>query len=128
MGTSWHTRDWPPTEGVPVNFQDDLPGQEITHIRIHHGRNFVLEMWEAIQEVLDQEGDMYETSTVAHRVVGKLRANDPGLLQGWLDQQAEHMVHQFLNSRDRSLRATARAAKTRSVFAGMARQHEGGDT
>lgn len=71
----------------------------------------------------------YESRVVAAHIVEKLRATDQELLTGWLDAQAESLLWQAINDRDRSSRAATRSASSRSVFARDAKAHEdGGET
>lgn len=69
----------------------------------------------------------YVPGVVAHELVEKLRANDPKLLSGWLDFQAENFVREAINHRDRSERSHARYARPRSVFAADAEAAEAGE-
>jgi hypothetical protein len=88
-------------------------------------RDYVSDM----RAVIDREASgEYISGVVAVEIVGKLRANDPDLLGGWLDAQAVTLVHQAVNDRDRSLRARARTTGPRSVFAEAASRHERGDS
>lgn len=87
-------------------------------------RDYIAEM----RALIDKEAaGEYVSGLVAAEVVGKLRANDPDLLAGWLDIQAVSLLHQAINNRDRSRRTAARIAAPRSVFASAAAAHEGGD-
>lgn len=90
-------------------------------------RDYAAEM----REVIDQHtalSEPYVSRTVAREIVEKLSINDPDLLQGWLDAHAEQLIWAAINQRDRSHRAYARVANSRSVFAAAAAQAEGGDT
>ena len=69
----------------------------------------------------------YVSRLIANQVVAKLRATDPDLLTGWLDQQAEQIVWQFINDRDRSIRSHARVQSKPRLFATDAEKAEGGD-
>lgn len=62
----------------------------------------------AMRQVIDQHTSdgTYVSRRAAEEVVAKLRATNPELLTGWLDEQAEHFVWQAINDRDRSTRAT----------------------
>jgi len=87
-------------------------------------RNYVQQM----RDLIDQEAvGEYVSGVVAAEIVGKLKANDPDLLIGWLGAQAIALVHQAINERDRSRRTHARTAAPRSVFSAAAERHERGD-
>jgi hypothetical protein len=73
-------------------------------------------------------GAPYISRVVAEHIVSKLRATDPDLLYGWLDEQAEHIVWQAINDRDRSTRAQAKERARRVLFAGAADDHAAGDS
>lgn len=89
-------------------------------------RDYVGEM----RALIDQETGTgpYVSRQVAAQIMEKLAATDPDLLDGWLHAQAETILWQAINDRDRSLRAHARATSGRSVFAANAEAHEAGDT
>jgi hypothetical protein len=88
-------------------------------------RDFVSEM----RTLIDKEAaGEYVSGIVAAEIVGKLRANDPELLLGWLEAQAVTLIHQVINHRDRSRRTHARTAGPRSVFAAAATEHDGGNS
>lgn len=70
----------------------------------------------------------YVPKTVAKEIVERLKANDPGLLRGWLWAQAAHFVWQMINDRDRSARSTARATEGRRRFRAAADAHDNGNT
>jgi len=88
-------------------------------------RDFAAEM----RALIDAEtaSGSYISRVVAEHVVSKLRATDQELLHGWLDAQAESFVWQFINDRDRSLRARARSTSKSRAFAGDAERHEAGE-
>lgn len=69
----------------------------------------------------------YNSRVAAAEVVAKLRATDPELLAEWLDVQAEEIVHQAINSRDRSARSIARAHAGRVRFRTAAVAAKAGD-
>lgn len=54
---------------------------------------------------------------LAEDVVEKLRANDPGLLAGWLDLHAGDIIGDYVRSRCNSIRARSRTAIPRRAFA-----------
>lgn len=78
-----------------------------------------------MREIIDAEATgSYVPATVAARIVDRLRASDPELLAGWLDQQAVNIVRGAINTRDASQRTSARYSAPRSVFAQEARAAE----
>lgn len=88
-------------------------------------RDFAAEMRRTIDESAGQ-GD-YLPRQLATEIVEKLRANDPELLAGWLDAQAEHFVWQMINDRDRSTRAHARSTSRANAFGDAAKAHKSGN-
>jgi hypothetical protein len=83
-----------------------------------------------MRAVIDAEtGDgPYVSRTVAVQIVEKLTATDVDLLSGWLHFQAEQLLWQAINDRDRSTRAHARATASRSVFRDASAAHDAGDS
>ena len=69
----------------------------------------------------------YVPRIAATEIVAKLRKNDPELLAGWLDEQAEHFVWQAINDRDRSRRSRAVHTGRSSVFREAATAAETGN-
>lgn len=49
--------------------------------------------------------DTYQTRIVAQDIVAELLADDPDLLNGWLQIKAADLLHEVINHRDRSRRA-----------------------
>ena len=88
-------------------------------------RDFAAEMRHVVDEATAQ--GPYVPRQLATEIAEKLRANDPGLLDGWLDAQAEHFVWQMINDRDRSARAHVRATSKRGAFADAAKDHATGN-
>ena len=88
-------------------------------------RNYALEMRAVIDEATGQ--GPYVPRQLATEIVEKLRANDDELLNGWLDEQAEHFVWQAINDRDRSVRAHARVHSRRRAFGIAAEKHQAGE-
>lgn len=78
-------------------------------------RDYAAEM----RSIIDAEtsNEPYVPRIAASNIVAKLRETDPELLHGWLDQQAEHFVWQFINDRDRSMRTYVRHASRPKAFA-----------
>lgn len=83
-----------------------------------------------MRRIIDAETghSAYSSRVVAEHIVEKLRATDPDLLGGWLNTQAETIVWQAINDRDRSLRSHARSAGGRKAFAEAAEAHAAGDS
>lgn len=88
-------------------------------------RDFAAEM----RSIVDAETahGAYVSRAAARDVVEKLSINDPELLDGWLHSQAERLIWQMINDRDRSMRGAART-QGRSVFAEMIEASKDGDT
>lgn len=88
-------------------------------------RDFAAEM----RAVVDAETShgAYVARAAARDVVEKLTINDPELLNGWLHEQAEKLIWQLINDRDRSRRGAART-QGRSVFAELIEASKDGDT
>lgn len=83
-----------------------------------------------MRKVIDEataEGP-YSPPIVAGEIVEKLRANDPELLMGWLDEQADHFVWQAINDRDRSRRAVTVHRAKGKAFGAAAEAHKAGDS
>lgn len=89
-------------------------------------RDYAAEMRAVIDEVTDT--GPYIPAQAAAEVVEKLRANDPGLLAGWLDAQAEYFVRVVINKRDHSRRGVTNHRAKAGVFATAAEAHESGDS
>ncbi len=89
-------------------------------------RDYAAEM----RAVIDSEtgSGPYVSRVVAAQIVEKLSVTDPDLLNGWLHAQAEQLVWQAINDRDRSLRAHARTATGRAAFAVASAAHDCGDS
>lgn len=89
-------------------------------------RDFAAEM----RAVIDAEtaGGPYVSAQVAEHIVAKLRATDPGLLDGWLHAQAVNFLRHAINLRDCSTRSHARAVSGRRAFGEAAAAHGAGDT
>ena len=70
----------------------------------------------------------YVPRTLAAKIVQRLRAEDPKLLEGWLDASAEHFVWQAINDRDRSRRSYSSAHASATAFGRAAEAAEAGDS
>lgn len=87
-------------------------------------RDYAAEM----RALIDKEATgTYASPLVARDIVEKLRANDPELLQGWLDDQAVNFVRHAINLRDSGTRTHNRVTASRSVFRKAAEAAEAGD-
>lgn len=85
----------------------------------------------AMRRVIDQHTSdgPYVPRVAASEIVDKLRATDPDLLAGWLNEQAETFVWQAINDRDRSRRSHAtQSARPRAFKAASDRAAEGDPT
>jgi hypothetical protein len=89
-------------------------------------RNYAAEMRAVIDEATSH--GPYSSPTIAEQIAEKLRANDPDLLHGWLDQQAVQFIRVAINERDHSNRVHARAVAGRSVFREASAAFEAGDS
>lgn len=69
----------------------------------------------------------YVPRVAASEIVEKLRATNPKLLAGWLDEQAECFVWQAINDRDRSRRSRVAHTARREVFHQASEKHQAGD-
>lgn len=86
-------------------------------------REYAAEM-RAVIEAETSHGP-FVSRVVAREIVEKLTVNDPDLLSGWLNSQAEQLIWGAINTYDRSKRASARTS--RSAFAKAAEDFEEGD-
>jgi hypothetical protein len=89
-------------------------------------RDFAAEM----RAVIDAETSHgpYVSRQAAADIVEKLKANDLELLNGWLHAQAEMLIWQAINDRDRSVRSASRSALSRSAFARASEANDAGDS
>lgn len=87
-------------------------------------RDYAAEM----RAVIDGELQAPEIAVplVARDVVEKLRANDPELLAGWLDAQADVILTEHIGSRLRSVRQRTRIQGRRSAFGEHVERFEAG--
>lgn len=88
---------------------------------------YMVKMRALIDQMANPEAGPYSSPKIALKIVEYLRLEDPDLLNGWLHEQAAHMVREMINARDRSRRAHVRATSQRSVFKEAAEQFEGGN-
>lgn len=58
----------------------------------------------------------YVARVLATELVAKLRANDPELLQEFLDAHAEDLIWRMITDRDRSMRAHTKATSSTAAF------------
>src|SRR4029079_14830431 len=78
-------------------------------------RDYAGEMRELIDKVATGED---APPLLAAQLVTRLRAEDPELLQGWLDEQAVQFLRHAINLRDAAIRTHNRRSQARSVFSG----------
>lgn len=95
------------------------------HLEPVQERDYLAEM-RAVMDAETSEGP-YVSAVVAEHIVRKLRAVDPDLLDGWLNQMAVFMVRHSINLRDCSTRTRARVVARRQQFADDATAFERGD-
>lgn len=89
------------------------------------GRDYCTEMRDTIDLATAAGGCI--PGVVAGEITEKLRANDPDLLTGWLDTQAEQFIREAISARDRSIRAWTRHHASQREFAAAAEAHSTGD-
>lgn len=87
-------------------------------------RNYAQEMRELIDKMATGE---YAPPLLAAQLVNRLRAEDPELLAGWLDDQAVQFLRHAINLRDAAIRTHNRRVQSRSVFSGAVAAYQGGD-
>jgi hypothetical protein len=90
-------------------------------------RDYVADV-RAFVDTVTARGPSYVVAQVADYVVQWLRIHDPELLQGFLDAQAEYLIRNMINDRDRSARTHARMTSGRTAFRDLAARFETGDT
>jgi hypothetical protein len=86
-------------------------------------RNYLQEMDDAIGEAIDRQ-DGWAVPQVAGQLFETLNAEDPELLEGWLEEMALPMMTKAVGDATRRRRNTARAQLQRDKFT---RAHEAGD-
>lgn len=88
------------------------------------GRDYVAEVRALIDEAISQ--GPYSAPLLARQLVEKLRANDPELLEGWLDLGAENHLREVIIKIDRvsrtQMRQAHRVAGAKSVFDATGKQ------
>lgn len=109
-------QDSPQDPQTPASVFDPLARRE---------RNYAHDMRAKIDELAV---GTYIPAMVAHRIVRWCTENDPDLLKGWLEAQAESFIRFAINEKDRSVRAAARHSKSRRSFRDDAIAAEAGDT
>lgn len=80
-----------------------------------------------IEEHANPEAGPYQSAVVAKELVAHLRREDPDLLREFLHEQAESVIRQMINTRDRSRRAHARLSASSQRFLTAIAEHEAGD-
>lgn len=91
-------------------------------------RDYVAEMRDLINKATAAEPDGYIPGVVAAGIVFELRENDPELLHGWLDMQAEQFVREAIGARDRSIRSRMRSTSGRREFGEAKDRFDDGDS
>lgn len=89
-------------------------------------RDYAVDM-RAVLDAATDGAQSYIPARVATEVVEKLRVNDPSLLAGWLDEQAQRFVWRAINERDQSRRAMTNRRAAGSVFASATDAAAAGD-
>lgn len=69
----------------------------------------------------------YNAATLSSKLCAELRRDDPTLLAGWLDRQAESLMRTTISKIDASDRGHARAVSGRRSFAAAFSDHDSGD-
>lgn len=81
-----------------------------------------------IRAIIDSETvGTYNAREVAARIVAKLEAADPELLQGFLTASATELIYNTINRRDRSMRGHVRRMAAAAAFADDAAKGEVGN-
>lgn len=83
-----------------------------------------------IREIIDRFADPEQGYTIpkaAQEIHDWLLQYEPELLDGWLHEQAQDMIRNTINARDRSLRAYVRQVSGRSVFRDAIEAYERGE-
>lgn len=88
-------------------------------------RDFTVEMRALLDRHLAGD-EPYNAATIASKLVSQLRAQDPDLLAGWLDERAEEILRDAIARIDASSRGHARATGGRQAFAHAFRDHDAG--
>jgi hypothetical protein len=84
-------------------------------------RDYAAEMRAVIEAETARD---YVPASLARKIVCRLRTEDPELLAGWLNAQADQVLLDAINRRDRSHRTAARYSTPRSTFAVEAKAME----
>jgi hypothetical protein len=77
---------------------------------------YVNEMEALLQQELEEAPDGWVAATLATRLAARLREEDPDLLRGWLDMQAENLIRDNLVRRSNAQRTRARKRSTAIAF------------
>ena len=86
------------------------------------GEDFAVRMRAIIES--ETVGNSDPAPLVAERIVEKLRATDPELLAGWLNEHAVAIITRAISKMDRSARTLARRITDHPVFADAAERGE----
>lgn len=85
---------------------------------------YINEMNVLILNSLDDADDGWVASTLATKLAADLRQNDPDLLRGWLDLQAENLIRDALVRNSNAQRTRARKRSNAVAFTERARVAE----
>jgi len=86
--------------------------------------SYINEMNALILNEIDVQEGGWIAATVANRMVERLRAEDPDLLKGWLDLQAENLIRAELTRVVNSRRTRSRSRSAAVAFNNAAREAE----
>lgn len=87
--------------------------------------------WTAeIRDLITKETrhNSYHARPLADEIVKSLRANDPALLLGWLNDNAEQFMYETINRIDRARRAVHAGRARSRAFAEAVEQHQRGNS
>ncbi|MEV2277814.1 hypothetical protein AB0I72_19740 [Nocardiopsis sp. NPDC049922] len=85
-------------------------------------RDYTAEMTALVEARTSGSG--WVPAVVAAQLVDHLRDADPGLLAGWLQEMAPHLLTDMITTRERSIRATSRRRAGAHAFAAAAGDEE----
>lgn len=81
-----------------------------------------------VDEELERAGGTYVAGLIAQKVVGRLREQDPELLNKFLDLQAVPIITRMVGDISRATKTHARHNSNREQFARALERHEAGQT
>lgn len=95
--------------------------------RITLGRDYTAEMRAHVEAMTNSE-ESWVAGIVAAKLVALLREQDPELLQGWLERNAEQFVRAFIVARDGTHRAHNRViARKQTIRSAVVSAEQGDD-